>query len=279
LAQMLLSNWFDNTAEALERTGRYAAEALSIDPQNVAALTAMGAYELFSFEFEAAEAHFQRALAVNPNSVDAANWYGDFLLIVHRLDEALVWETLAARLDPLLAVHQLNIGFVHSQAGNIEGAVSAYRAALEIDPGFANALINLTRILVTERDFEALQALDHAYDGPLRKNLDDVMAFARLIEDGELEAAEAMVSDMPADTTKVLALRMLHQDQSPAAWDLLAAIHEQQTKAGYPTYLWPDTTPTFPAILAQSEAYAAFWRTPPRDRVLKLRGHWIPAQQ
>ncbi|MEM9316977.1 MAG: tetratricopeptide repeat protein, partial [Pseudomonadota bacterium] len=123
LAQMLLSNWFDNTAEALERTGRYATEALALDPQNVAALTAMGAYELFSFEFEAAEAHFQRALTVNPNSVDAANWYGDFLLIVHRLDEALDWETLAARLDPLLAVHQLNIGFVHSQAGNIEGAV------------------------------------------------------------------------------------------------------------------------------------------------------------
>ena len=34
--------------------------------------------------------------------------------------------------------------------------------------------------------------------------------------------------------------------------------------------------PTDPEILRANPTYAAFWRTPPRDKILKIRGHWLP---
>ena len=64
---------------------------------------------------------------------------------------------------PPAAVEQFELGLAHRQAGNITAAEEAYRAALRIDPDFAEAMVNLANICrSTDRTGEGERLLEKA---------------------------------------------------------------------------------------------------------------------
>jgi len=65
----------------------------------------------------------------------------------------------ALALAPASALVNFNAGVVEDAAGSGDSAEAAYRRALDIDPGFAEAAGNLGKILILRADFEEAAAL------------------------------------------------------------------------------------------------------------------------
>ena len=99
--------------EALQLAQAAAEEALSLNPGLPEAHTSMGLLLNNLGQAAKAEIHFQKALEVNPNLVNALLWYRNSLTSLFRLSEATVLAERALGLDPLSSpvrrtyVHQM----------------------------------------------------------------------------------------------------------------------------------------------------------------------------
>jgi Flp pilus assembly protein TadD len=60
------------------------------------------------------------------------------------LEDALRHLTIATRLEPEWPAGWVNLGVARSRAGDVDGAMDAYRTALEVDPGNSSALTNMS---------------------------------------------------------------------------------------------------------------------------------------
>src|SRR5262249_10323184 len=67
----------------------YAQKALALDPDDGVSQYVMGYTQIFFRNFDLAEAHLRKAIALNPNSVVFAAIYAEWLTLVGRAQEAL----------------------------------------------------------------------------------------------------------------------------------------------------------------------------------------------
>jgi serine/threonine-protein kinase len=106
-------------AEEEYRKAREATErALALDPSLAAAHTDMGRIkQLYDWDWAAADASYQRALALEPGNATAVRGAATLAGTLGRLDEALVLERKAVELDPLSAATYLNLGTHAYRAG------------------------------------------------------------------------------------------------------------------------------------------------------------------
>jgi TolB-like protein/predicted Zn-dependent protease len=81
----------------------YALHALELDPDNVDALTALGAVYRDSGRWALAAAQFDRAMALDPDSAELLEDYGEFLARSGRTDEVLEVGAHGFGVDPYLA--------------------------------------------------------------------------------------------------------------------------------------------------------------------------------
>ena len=127
-----------------------------------------------------AEAHFQAALAINPNEAQLHNNLGVTWMQMGRYAEALEQHRTAVRLAPGYAEAHLNLGADLQHLGRFEEAAAAYRTALDIKPGLAAAEYNLGVVLLSlGRREEAVARINKALslqpDYPdARRVLDDL---------------------------------------------------------------------------------------------------------
>jgi TolB-like protein len=121
-----------NSIDDDDRAAVEAAErALSMDPDNVDALNAMGAALRGETRWVEAEAYFNRALAIDPSSAELLEDYAEFLNFVGRSEEALVVTTHALAIEPglmpLLQEHAVAL----LSAGKVEDAREIAKHMLE----------------------------------------------------------------------------------------------------------------------------------------------------
>ena len=90
-----------------------------------------------------AMAHFEAALSLRPDYVEALNNLGRVLHGLGRLPEAIAHFERALRLQPRLAEAHNNLGAALTDAGRPEAAVPHYRQALALKPDFSDASYNL----------------------------------------------------------------------------------------------------------------------------------------
>ena len=99
-------------------------------------------------------AAFKKTIAADPANedvyVNVIKAYNDIIrdkkgvpaYETERKDLLLAYKTLISR-KPKSAVSYFNIGWVHSEIGDLKEAISNYEKALELKPGYTNALYNL----------------------------------------------------------------------------------------------------------------------------------------
>jgi eukaryotic-like serine/threonine-protein kinase len=128
-------NGFLSNREANTRVRTAAMRALEIDESLAEAHTALaGVRWLLDWDWAAADRQFKRAIELNPNSADAHDDYNFYLLAMDRLEEALAHGRRVVELDPLTPWRRQCIGLAYYFARQFDEALSAFKAAMEVDP-------------------------------------------------------------------------------------------------------------------------------------------------
>ncbi len=117
------------------RAKEAALKALEIDDKLAEAHTSLAyAMVLFDWDWPGAEKEFKRAVELDPNYLTGHHWYGLFLTLMGRFDEALRQIDLALKPDPLSMVMNSHKGWILYFAHRFPQAISQLRKALDIDP-------------------------------------------------------------------------------------------------------------------------------------------------
>ena len=142
--------------------------ALARDDRNAEAYAALAYVQgMFDWDWNRAQATVQRAVALEPNSVDARYVHALLLMAMGRLDEALSEIDYAARLDPLSAQVQSTYGRVLYRARRFDDARVRLERALELEPRNAGTYGRLAEVHEQlGRYDDALELLDQ--DGRAR---------------------------------------------------------------------------------------------------------------
>lgn len=123
------------------------AKTIELDPTLHEAYATRGFLQMFHrWDWKGAERSQRRAIELAPNSSKAHHWYGVYLSIHARLDEALREMEKALELDPTALVIMTDLAEVHYFKSEFERAESELQRVLTIDPNFLNARQHLVKV-------------------------------------------------------------------------------------------------------------------------------------
>lgn len=127
---------------------------LELDPEDAAAWLGLGNLHKRRDEFDAAISCYQQALARRADYAEAHHNLGVCLRLRQRAAEALQHLETAQRLGLDRAALHHNLGNVRVDLHDVDGAIAAYRAALERDPGDLDSHRNLNALLWQQEQLE-----------------------------------------------------------------------------------------------------------------------------
>jgi TolB-like protein/DNA-binding winged helix-turn-helix (wHTH) protein/Tfp pilus assembly protein PilF len=146
--------------EAWPKANAAAKRALALDsglgPAHASLAFAM---DLYTWDWSAAEAEYQRAIALSPNYATAHHWYGFHLLVTGHNQEAIVELRKAESLDPLSLIISADIADALCIAHLYDQSIEQSNKALAMDPNFAVAHYELGQAL--EQKALHAQAIAH----------------------------------------------------------------------------------------------------------------------
>jgi serine/threonine-protein kinase len=144
-ACVMLSVWTEAPpSHAFPMALEAAEHALRLDPALPDAHASLGlinAYYLW--DWREAEQRFRTALELNPSCSPAGAWYGEFLAVLGRVDEALSVIDAALRHDPLSRPIRAMRAFALWLGRRFDEAIEAAESVLDLDPAYPMALIRL----------------------------------------------------------------------------------------------------------------------------------------
>jgi serine/threonine protein kinase/tetratricopeptide (TPR) repeat protein len=190
---------------------RVAAErARELDESLPEAHAALGAINLFhDWDFAAARASLERAVALNPSNVTAYTWLTIYHAVRGDPDTALEWARRAIQLDPLAAPAAYSELFALYTARRYTEAVECANRVLALNPAYAEGYRSLGWcLLALGRNQEAFDALRQAV------KLGGAYAWAL----ANLAAAHAQLGDLDE------AERILHDLEEQAAREWISPL-------------------------------------------------------
>jgi eukaryotic-like serine/threonine-protein kinase len=150
--------------EAYPKARIAATKALEINDKLAEAYTAR-AYirQCFDWDFANAERDFKRSIEINPNYPTAHQWYGEYLSLMGRHDEAIAELKRAQEFDPLSLIINRELGTAFSFAGQYDQAIEQLRKTLDMDSGFLPAHTELGGAYAQKRMYgEAIAEFEKA---------------------------------------------------------------------------------------------------------------------
>jgi TolB-like protein/Flp pilus assembly protein TadD len=152
------------SAVAIPKAKEYASRALSLDDRlaEVHYALAMIANQ-YDWDWAKTEESFKKALSLNPSLADAHYYYGWFLAMMGRSQEAVSESVKACELDPMSPIALGLSGFICWVVEEYDKARAWIRRALELQPDRARAYLLLALLNATEGRFE--EAVREADEG------------------------------------------------------------------------------------------------------------------
>lgn len=130
--------------EAFPRARASAIRALELDPDLAEAHTSLAyALQNFYWDWSGAEREYKRAVALNPSYATTFHWYGGYLMLMGRFDEAIKMRAHARELDPLSPSIQAALGSPYLLSRQYDQAIRMYLQSLELEPNFSHAYLGL----------------------------------------------------------------------------------------------------------------------------------------
>jgi serine/threonine protein kinase/Tfp pilus assembly protein PilF len=147
--------------QAMQRSVKAAREALRLDPANSEGHHFLGSYyALHDFDWAKAESHFDRALELNPHSLDAYHCKAIYLLSpLGRLEEAVECQKRALAIDPLSPPVIANLAVALECLHRKEEEAQVIHRVTQLDPNFVAGQWTLVRFRIRQGRFEEAVAL------------------------------------------------------------------------------------------------------------------------
>ncbi len=123
--------------EAMPKARAAALKALEMDDTLAEAHASLGLVKVFyDWDWAGAETEYRRAIELNPGYASAHHWYGWYLALMGRLDQATAEMKRAQELDPLSLEITADLGLSFFFARQYELAIEQFRKALEMEQNF-----------------------------------------------------------------------------------------------------------------------------------------------
>jgi TolB-like protein/Flp pilus assembly protein TadD len=153
----------------------------------------------FDWDWSGAESEFQRAIELNPNSVEAHHWRGTLLSMLGRPAEAIQEKNNALAIDPLSVVVRTDRARILYFARDYDAALAEFQAALDMDPTFHSAHLWLANVYEQKGQhapaIEALkEGLAHSGNSPFARAR---LAYGYAVT-GKPAEAQALFADIRA---------------------------------------------------------------------------------
>lgn len=131
--------------EEMEKGRAAARAALDLNPDQAEAYVSLAYIEfLHDWDWEAAERDFLTAIELDPSYAVAHQWYGEFLSVLGRHDEAIAQTRLAVELEPTSQIISRELGYKFLMARRYPEAIEQYLKTIELDPTFPGSRGMLT---------------------------------------------------------------------------------------------------------------------------------------
>ncbi len=180
LAEAYLDSVYLGNPEVASARAKQAAErALALDAALPDAHYAMA---LVSFQYDldwpTAEREFQQALRLNPGYALAHDWYGYFLGMEGRFDEARAALKRGLEIDPLSLPINADLGTLYYWERRYDESLEQIRKTLELDPNFPPAVQTLAQTHAAQgRYSEALQEFERIKSGTSSFGIDGFFGY------------------------------------------------------------------------------------------------------
>ena len=130
--------------EAMPKAKAAARKALELDDGLAETHVSMGWVSLYyDWDWVTAGKHFERAIALNPNSPLAHLEYANYLSALGRSNESISETQRALDLDPVSPLFHSGLAWQLYASRRFDGAIEQYRKTLEFDPTFPPARFGL----------------------------------------------------------------------------------------------------------------------------------------
>lgn len=289
-----------STAQRGSAAAELLRQALTTDPNDPSALAWLADYyRRVEWRWDEAETLYQRALAIDPNHLEAHWGYGYQLDMLGRGLEALTHARAVTRLDPETVWRRLALPRVLRSCGALVDAWRLFDAELAQNPGNTFLIREMYGNHLTESDAPAIDLLirrvrDELWRGvpppPVATLLARAAAGAEALRGRPAALLEMVDEDVaaydaggdrggtPQGRASVDFLFIYAIEYAWAGAVTRALILLDRALAGRSTY-WPDTMPYglahFPAAVRADPRYAALWRSDVKRQQIvasRLRG-------
>lgn len=148
----------------LEAAVSHYRRALQLDPDYGGAHTNLGALLAGRGDLDGAAHHLARGAALEPEG-NTYNNLANVLVMLGRMDEALVFYRKALARDPHFPEAELNLGMALVKQGDVDAAMTHYERALVLEPGLSEAHLMLGQAQLSRGQLaQALSSLRRAVE-------------------------------------------------------------------------------------------------------------------
>jgi TolB-like protein/DNA-binding winged helix-turn-helix (wHTH) protein/Flp pilus assembly protein TadD len=126
--------------QSLLKARAAAVKAVELDEGLAEAHTALAVVaQDYDWDWPTAEKEYRRAIELNPNYATAHHWYGEYLGLMGRFEEAFREFERARQLDPLSLIIATDHAVALLYSRQYDRAISQFREVLEMEPDFPRA--------------------------------------------------------------------------------------------------------------------------------------------
>ena len=261
--------------QAREIAKNLALKSLEIDPQNVVALSALAiVYNELDINSTGAIELLQRAVKLNPGSIVANNFLGDWYFRAADLKQALIYESRAVELDPLAPVHLSDLASVYLLMGEYDKVMSLTNRALALDSSFPHALLYQGLVFYYLGDVEQLKRIFEIYSalpGNPKVRVENMRIRLMSAQGNQEQAENALKQNVHlAKTGEFSAINVATSAIQMGKFDiagelLLQAYREKDGRWVSPLLI------RLPEQAPDSEPWQEFWSQPGLPELAKLR--------
>jgi TolB-like protein/class 3 adenylate cyclase/lipoprotein NlpI len=187
--------------EGYARAREATEKALTLDPDYAPAHARLGWIAMSGDNDPAGAArHFQRALALDPTSLDVLGNASTFLQSLGRLDQALALQEAVLRRDPVNVTTLNNLGNYQRYAVRYDAAIASFRTLLSLSPGRGGARAQLGTTLLLKGDAPAALAEIEQEKSDVWRMIGLPMAYCALGRKADADAAlDALIAKSEKD--------------------------------------------------------------------------------